>query len=148
MEPYMDAWDAGMREAWVQGLQGMADVIGSATLIALALLLPMALLLSSRRHRKRLVCPWKGEVMHVEFDACGFPGLPWAPMIHRCSAFDPPTSVACDGACMRGTVGRGAGLRDEHALAQRREAARHARKAATVATARSIPSDAGSTVTP
>ena len=110
MDPYLDPWDAGIRDAWIVSLQSFADVIGWAMLTALIILLPMAVLLTPRRQRRRIVCPLKGHAMRVQLDACGIPGLLWSATVRSCSAFDPPTAVACDGACLCGWAGKGAGV--------------------------------------
>ena len=108
MDMYLDSWEAGIREAWIESVQGLADAIGLAMLIALIVLLPMAVLLTPRRHRRRIVCPLRGQVMHVQFDACGVPGVLWSATVRSCSGFDPPTAVPCDGACLHGSAGRSA----------------------------------------
>lgn len=113
MDLYFEPWEAGIREAWIESVQGMADAIGSAMLIGLFVLVPMAVLLAPRRQRRRIVCPLRGQAMHVQFDAWGVPGVLWSATVRSCSAFDPPTAVHCDGACLRGSAGRSAGTLHE-----------------------------------
>ena len=113
MDMYLEAWDAGVREAWIAGLQSLADAVGTAMLIAVIVLVPVAVLLTPRMQRRRMACPLKGRPMLVQLEACGVPGLLWSATVRSCSAFDPPTAVGCDGACLRGCSGTRAGVRDD-----------------------------------
>jgi hypothetical protein len=113
MDLYLEAWDAGVREAWIAGLQSLADAVGGAMLVAMIVLVPMAVLLTPRMQRRRMVCPLKGRPMLVQMEACGVPGLLWSATVRSCSAFVPPTAVGCDSACLRGCAGNRPGARPD-----------------------------------
>ncbi len=66
----------------------------------IVLLVGFALLLFLPRSRRRLWCGVQRRVVDVEFEECGLPGLRLACDVKSCSAFDPPTAVACERWCL------------------------------------------------
>ena len=100
MEEPLRAWDDGMREAWIQGVQSLATALGWGTLVALLVLVPLILVFSRMIHWRRFWCALSGRDVQVEFEEAGVPGLSWASVVRSCSAFDPPTAITCDRRCV------------------------------------------------
>jgi len=81
-------------DAWAEWIWlGAADAL-------IALLVGFALQLFLPRSRRRLWCGVQRRVVDVEFEECGLPGFRLATDVKRCSAFDPPTAVACGRWCL------------------------------------------------
>ncbi|HUF35573.1 MAG TPA: hypothetical protein VMN37_06460 [Gemmatimonadales bacterium] len=127
MEGLMGAWDDQMREAWIQGVQSLADAFGWATLIALIILVPLVVIFARMIHRRRFWCGLSERDVEVEFEESGFPGFSWASVVRSCSAFDPPTAVTCERRC----VDAGFRRRCAPALSARMKIGRHASPSGT-----------------
>src|SRR5262245_41737058 len=100
MEMAWEGWNDPVREAWAQGVQALADAVGTTMLIALLILVPLVVVFSRMIHRRRFWCSAVSRDVDVEFEECGFPRLAWGSVVRSCSAFDPPTAVSCARHCV------------------------------------------------
>jgi hypothetical protein len=99
MDVPLEAWDGGLREAWIQGVQALANAFGWSMLIAVVILVPVVVLFGRAIHRRRFWCHLSQRDVTVEFEECGTPAFSWAGVVRSCSAFDPPTAITCDQRC-------------------------------------------------
>jgi hypothetical protein len=66
----------------------------------LVALVPILISLPRRVRRRRFWCAFQRREVEVEFEDNGPPGLRQPVAVRRCSAFDPPTAVACARRCL------------------------------------------------
>jgi hypothetical protein len=100
-----EGWDAQAR-AWVEATSiayGGLLLVGAIVVAALLLLLT---LLSVPAARRRFWCVGAWRPVEVIFEEFGLPGRRLRVAVVSCTAFDPPTDVRCQRACLSG-AGRG-----------------------------------------
>jgi nucleotide-binding universal stress UspA family protein len=61
---------------------------------------------AGRLVHRRFWCPWSRREVEVTFVERGLPGLSRAVSVDGCSAFDPPSAVACQRSCVDATLRR------------------------------------------
>lgn len=92
---------ADLMRAFLMGLTWMA-VLG-----ALAILLGSVVEASCSAVRsRRFWCPSIGRDVQVQFDECGPPGFRHVLRVVECSAFEPPSAIACRRVCRDATCRR------------------------------------------
>lgn len=82
------------------------ELLARALLVVLVALVPILIFLPGGVRRHRFWCALQGREVEVEFEEHGPPGLRQAVGVKRCSAFDPPTAVACERRCLDDGVRR------------------------------------------
>ncbi len=93
-------------------LPGPAEFLARAALIAALVLLPLLAFAPRRLRRRRFWCVTKRRDVEVELEERGLPGFRLAVGVRSCSAFDPPTAVACGGRCLDMTLPEASAARE------------------------------------
>ena len=87
-------------------LDGPGEFLLRSLLVALLAALPLLVFLPRVIRRRRLWCGVQYREVEVEFEENGPPGLRQPTNVRSCSAFDPPTAVACERWCLDATCRR------------------------------------------
>ena len=93
--------DGIVQETWVE----VANLAASWALAAVVPLFLIALALAVTREvrRQSLWCPAADRMVVLELVELGLPGFRRPTSVVSCSAFCPPTAVACDRRCLHAT---------------------------------------------
>jgi hypothetical protein len=96
--------DPALRSLWEPsaeaGLPGPVEWLARTALIVVVALAPLVVFLPRRLRRRRCWCALQQRDVEVEVEECGPRGLRQAVAVRACSAFDPPTAVACARRCL------------------------------------------------
>jgi hypothetical protein len=120
-----EGWDAQAR-AWVEATSEACGGVLLAWAIVVSAVLLLLTLLSVPAARRRFWCAGVRRTVEVVFEEFGLPGHRLPVAVVSCTAFDPPTDVRCQRACLScaGRAPLGGTPPTEDALrARRREAA-------------------------
>lgn len=81
-------------------LSSPGELLARAALVAVLALVPLVLFLAHGVRRCRFWCTLQDREVEVELEENGPPGLRQAVGVRSCSAFAPPTAVACERRCL------------------------------------------------
>lgn len=91
---------------WIGGASQEGGGVSSAELVVRALtvaalaVIPLLIFLPRKVRRRRFWCALERREVEVQFEEAGPPGLGQPVAVESCSAFDPPTAVACARRCL------------------------------------------------
>jgi len=95
----MEPWEGDFAVALVQAF---ADLFSWVLLAQFAALLVLAVLARNPALVRRFWCAVAARDVEVVFARAALPVLRPALTVRCCSAFDPPTAIACDRRCVNG----------------------------------------------
>lgn len=89
-----------------RAMGSQAEFLAGVVLIATLLIVPLLVFVPRKLRRRHFWCVARRRDVEVEFEERGLPGFRLAVDVKSCSAFDPPTAVACRHRCLDVTFRR------------------------------------------